>query len=117
MPIATSIMKAAAKSQIASTANMDVLDIEQLAALLRCSVDHARRIPRRELPASRVGKKLLFLREDALAYIKRKRSGSPPPPANANGPATPSSSPPQSREPSRGETDLDSRLSRLLASQ
>jgi hypothetical protein len=50
----------------------DRLVIEQVAWLLCCSIDQARRIPRDELPAYRgPGKRLLYLREDVLRYIKK----------------------------------------------
>ncbi len=48
------------------------LVIEQVAWLLCCSIDQARRIPRDELPAYRgPGKRLLYLREDVLRYMKK----------------------------------------------
>ena len=53
----------------------DRLTIDQLANLLCCSVDQARRIPRSELPAYRgPGKYLLYLRQDALRYIQSRPS-------------------------------------------
>ena len=51
----------------------DPLDIRQLAGLLRCSVDTARRIPRHQLPAYRIGKKLLFRRSEVLDYLWAQR--------------------------------------------
>ena len=51
----------------------DPMDIRQLAGLLRCSIDTARRIPRHELPAYRIGKKLLFRLPEVLAYLHTKR--------------------------------------------
>lgn len=50
----------------------DPLDIRQLAGLLRCSVDTARRIPRHQLPAYQVGKRLLFRRSEVLDYLWTK---------------------------------------------
>ena len=50
----------------------DRLVVEQVAWLLCCSVDQARRIPRDELPAYQgPGKRLLYLREDVLRYMKK----------------------------------------------
>ena len=48
----------------------DILDIESVAAILKCSVDKIRRISRDELPA-RIGpgKKLLYHRADVLTYF------------------------------------------------
>lgn len=56
------------------TANPDdVLTVEQVAVVLRCSVDQARRIPRTELPAYRgPGKYVLFFREDVLSYLRSR---------------------------------------------
>jgi hypothetical protein len=51
----------------------DVLYIQNVAELLGCSIDHVRRIPRRELPAARVGPRLQFLREDVIALLRRRR--------------------------------------------
>lgn len=51
----------------------DILYIQNVAELLGCSVDHVRRIPRRELPAARVGPRLQFLREDVIALLRRRR--------------------------------------------
>ena len=50
----------------------DILDIESVAAILKCSVDKIRRISRDELPA-RIGpgKKLLYHRADVLTYFNR----------------------------------------------
>jgi hypothetical protein len=48
------------------------LFVENVARMLACTVDHVRRIPRRELPASRVHR-LIYARADVEAYILRKR--------------------------------------------
>lgn len=50
-------------------AGLEALDIRQVAGLLRCTVDTARRIPRHKLPAYRVGKRLLFRRAQVLDYL------------------------------------------------
>jgi hypothetical protein len=51
----------------------DILYIQNVAELLGCSIDYVRRIPRRELPAARVGPRLQFLREDVIALLRRRR--------------------------------------------
>lgn len=51
----------------------DILYVENVAELLGCSVDYVRRIPRRELPAARCGPRLQFLREDVIAFLRRRR--------------------------------------------
>lgn len=49
----------------------DVLTVDQVAAILRCSVDQARRIPRTDLPAYQgPGKYVLFFREDVHRYLR-----------------------------------------------
>jgi excisionase family DNA binding protein len=50
----------------------DFLVVEDVARLLRCSVDTARRIPRSDLPAYRAaGRHLLYLRSDVEDYVRR----------------------------------------------
>lgn len=51
----------------------DVLVVEQVAHLMRCSVDTVRRIPREDLPYSRPGKHNLYFREDVLRYVRTRR--------------------------------------------
>jgi helix-turn-helix protein len=52
----------------------DILFIENVAEMLGCSVDHVRRIPRSELAASRgAGRRLLYLREDVIRYVRLYR--------------------------------------------
>lgn len=51
----------------------DLLVVEQVAAVMRCSVDTVRRIPRDELPYSRPGLRNLYLREDVVKYVRRRR--------------------------------------------
>ena len=49
----------------------DILEIEDVARILRCSVDKVRRIPKTELVArTGPGKKLLYHRADILDYFK-----------------------------------------------
>lgn len=49
----------------------DVLTVDKVAAMLRCSVDQARRIPRTELPAYQgPGKYLLYFRQDVMSYLR-----------------------------------------------
>lgn len=51
----------------------DVLVVEQVAQVMRCSLDTVRRIPREELPYSRTGKHNLYFREDVLRYLRSRR--------------------------------------------
>jgi hypothetical protein len=51
----------------------DLLFVENVARLLACNVDHVRRISRAELPASRVGNRLIYARADVQAYLARRR--------------------------------------------
>lgn len=55
----------------------DVLFVENVAHMLGCSVDHVRRIPRIELPTSRQGRRVVYLREDVVNYIRRHRNSGP----------------------------------------
>lgn len=52
----------------------DFLFVENVARLLACNVDHVRRIPRADLPASKVGNRLIYARADVEAYIKGRRN-------------------------------------------
>ncbi len=59
-------------------ADRDILVVEDVARLLHCTVDTARRIPRDQLPAyPGPGRHRLYLREDLVAYIRRSASISP----------------------------------------
>ncbi|GLS54793.1 hypothetical protein GCM10007886_29770 [Methylobacterium gregans] len=51
----------------------DFLFVENVARLLGCNVDHVRRVPRSELPASKIGQRLVYARADVEAYIRSKR--------------------------------------------
>jgi excisionase family DNA binding protein len=51
----------------------DVLVIEQVAQIMRCSVDTVRRVVRNDLPYHRPGKQNLYFREDVLRYIRMRR--------------------------------------------
>lgn len=51
----------------------DFLFVENVARLLACNVDFVRRIPRSELPASKIGTRLVYARADVLAYIAARR--------------------------------------------
>jgi hypothetical protein len=54
-------------------ADRDVFYVENVARMLGCSTDQARRIPRNQLPAySGPGKRLMYLREDVLEYIRSR---------------------------------------------
>lgn len=50
----------------------DLLFVENVAAMLACNVDHVRRIPRQDLPASRAGQRVIYTREDVEAYIRSR---------------------------------------------
>jgi excisionase family DNA binding protein len=52
------------------------LFVENVARMLGCGADFVRRIPREELPASRVGQRVLYAREDVESYVRSKRVGS-----------------------------------------
>jgi hypothetical protein len=55
-------------------ADKEVLYVQNVAQMLGCSVDHARRIPRNELPAYRgPGRWLLYLRDDVIRYLRTRR--------------------------------------------
>ena len=51
----------------------DILTIEELAEVLRCSVDTLRRVSLSELPAYRVGRHNLYLREDVIRFLRKRR--------------------------------------------
>jgi hypothetical protein len=49
----------------------DILVLEEAAAILRCTPDKLRRVPRDELPSyPGPGRRRLYLREDVLAYVR-----------------------------------------------
>lgn len=49
----------------------DVLDVEEVAELLHCSVRTVERLP---LPYSKVARKRLYLREDVLNHLRKRAS-------------------------------------------
>jgi hypothetical protein len=52
-------------------ADPDILVVEDIARILRCTVDTARRIPRDQLRSiCGPGRRRLYLREDVLAYVR-----------------------------------------------
>lgn len=56
--------------------DQDILTVDQVAKLLRCSVDTVRRIPREELPAYQgPGKWVLYLRADLIQYLRQRQVG------------------------------------------
>jgi hypothetical protein len=58
-------------------ADPDILVIEDVARILRCTVDTARRIPREQLRSiPGPGRRQLYLREDVIAYVRLR--GRPP---------------------------------------
>jgi hypothetical protein len=59
-------------------ADPDILVVEDVARILRCTVDTARRIPRdqlRSIPGP--GRRQLYLRDDLLAYVRSRARSSP----------------------------------------
>lgn len=58
--------------------DQEILDIDQVAAWLRCSVDTVRRIPRTELmPRRGPGRAHLYLREDIIEYLRHRPLSAP----------------------------------------
>lgn len=51
----------------------DFLFVENVARMLGCNVDFVRRIPRADLPASKVGQRLIYSREAIDNYMKSRR--------------------------------------------
>ncbi len=51
----------------------EVLTVEGVAALLWCSPDTIRRMPRDRLPVYRVGKRNLYLRDDVIRFVRSCR--------------------------------------------
>lgn len=51
----------------------DYLFVQNVAAMLGCNVDYVRRIPRHQLPASKVGLRLIYARADVETYIGSRR--------------------------------------------
>ncbi|MBX5221281.1 helix-turn-helix domain-containing protein [Rhizobium sp. NLR8a] len=52
----------------------EFLFVENVARMLGCGVDFVRRIPRAELPASKVGARLIYRRADVVAFVTARRS-------------------------------------------
>jgi hypothetical protein len=56
----------------------ELLTVSEVAGMLRCSIDQARRIPRDQLPARKgPGKYLLYLKKDIMRYIEIEPIGMP----------------------------------------
>ncbi|MFC0805469.1 helix-turn-helix domain-containing protein [Ensifer sp. P24N7] len=51
----------------------EFLFVENVARMLGCGVDFVRRIPRSELPASKVGARLIYRRADVASFINSRR--------------------------------------------
>jgi hypothetical protein len=51
----------------------DFLFVENVARMLGCGVDFVRRIPRSELPASKIGARLIYRRADVVTFIAARR--------------------------------------------
>jgi hypothetical protein len=59
-------------------ADPDILVIDDVARILRCTVDTARRIPRDQLRSiCGPGRRQLYLREDVIAYLRSRARSSP----------------------------------------
>lgn len=53
---------------------LDILTLPEIARLLRCTIDTARRVPRTELPVYRgSGRARLYLRDDLRHYLRQRR--------------------------------------------
>ena len=46
---------------------------ENVAAMLGCHLDTVRRIPRDQLPATRVGNRVVYLQDDVTRYVRNRR--------------------------------------------
>ena len=79
----------------------ELLIVQEVATLLRCSVDHVRRIPRNELPAAKVGRRVLYHRDDVLSYVRSKI------PVQAAAPAQPRFSSTVAPTRARGSSFMD----------
>ncbi len=53
----------------------DLLDIQQAAVFLHCSVDTLRRVPRSALPVYRPGRHNLYFRRDLMAFARSRPAG------------------------------------------
>lgn len=53
--------------------NGDILTLDEAAAMLQCNKDFLYRLNRRELPVSKVGKRLFYERSDLLQYVRANR--------------------------------------------
>lgn len=63
-----------AEAAIWST-DTEVMALEGVSRFLKCSVQAVRNIPANELPRTRKpGRRLLFLREDVIAYVRRHQT-------------------------------------------
>ena len=51
----------------------DFLFVENVARMLGYNEDFVRRIPRHELPAARIGRRLIYQRQDVEAFIRSRR--------------------------------------------
>ena len=47
----------------------NIIFVENVANMLGCGIDHVRRIPKLELPTSKTGRRLNYLREDVENYV------------------------------------------------
>ncbi|PLU23637.1 hypothetical protein BMJ29_04510 [Sinorhizobium medicae] len=51
----------------------EFLFVENVARMLGCGVDFIRRVPRSELPASKIGARLIYRRADVVDFINLRR--------------------------------------------
>src|SRR5581483_7003252 len=57
-----------------AASGLQILDVYQVALLLRCSVDQARRVPRSDLPVYRgPGRARLYLADDLMRFVRSRR--------------------------------------------
>lgn len=53
--------------------DLDILSLDELSHILRCSADTLRRVPVSQLPVYRVGKANLYLRDDVVRFVRSRR--------------------------------------------
>jgi hypothetical protein len=76
--LAMEISERSARARVHIGADPDILVVEDVARILRCTADTARRIPRDQLRSiSGPGRRQLYLREDVIAYVRSRARHSP----------------------------------------
>jgi hypothetical protein len=67
------ISERSARARVHIGTDPDILVLEDVARILRCTADTARRIPRDQLRSiSGPGRRQLYLREDVIAYVRSR---------------------------------------------